>query len=56
MSDYKPNQFGSLLTFREGVTEKEVREALKKIAHLCEREPRVEHFDNRWGSPTFYIP
>lgn len=53
---YEANHYGTLLTFRKGVTEKQIREALAKIAPLCDHEPRLEHFDDRWGGPVFYIP
>jgi len=55
-SRYKPNHYGALVTFKPGTTEAQVREALAKIAPLCDEEPRVEKFDDRWGGPVFYIP
>lgn len=56
MSKYEPNHYGTLLTFRPGTTEKEIKEALAKLAHLLDHEPRVQKYDDRYGGPVFYIP
>lgn len=55
-NDYTPNKFGSLLTFRKDVPEAKIEEALAKIAELCDTEPVLNKYDDRWGSPCFYIP
>lgn len=57
MSDeYKPNKFGTLLTFRKDVPEAKIEEALAKIAELCDNEPTLNKYDDRYGGPCFYIP
>ena len=61
MPDYNPKQVGAVVTFPEGVTEHEVKEALLKITAKLKPEFRFESiqtgtFDPEWGHPVFYVP
>jgi hypothetical protein len=53
---YGPNHYGTLITFKRGVSEAKIKAALAKLAPLCDSPPRIEKFDDRWGGPVFYIP
>ncbi len=48
-------QVGAVLTFPEGVSQDEVREALGKLGIEIE-SATVATFDGEIGSPVWYIP
>lgn len=48
---------GAVLTFAEGTTLKQVREALAKLGQDVKvSSENVQQYDARYGSPVFYIP
>ena len=57
-------RFGTVLTFKEGVTREEAVEALEKIKDILSLseyvEPtldaRVREFDDQYGGPVWYLP
>lgn len=48
-------QVGAVLTFPEGVTQEQVREALGKLGIEID-SATVASFDGRYGGPVWYIP
>jgi hypothetical protein len=56
MSDYKPNHFGTLLTFRKDVPKAKIEAALKWISQICDEEPELEEYDDNHANPCFYLP
>lgn len=47
---------GTVLVFKAGLTQEEIKEALSKIADTLETGPRIQSFDDEYGWPVFYIP
>tara|TARA_R110000824_G_scaffold201667_5_gene385782 strand:- start:480 stop:650 length:171 start_codon:yes stop_codon:yes gene_type:complete len=53
-------QKGTVLVFKEGATDGEIREALKKIEDILDNDPdfppTINEFENKWGGPVWYTP
>ncbi len=61
-------RFGTVLTFKEGVTREEAVEALRKIEDVLKLsdfwkdrgedplERNIHDFDDKYGGPVWYIP
>lgn len=47
---------GTVLTFKNGVTEEEAAIALEKLYDILDYEPRIHSFDPKWGGPVWYVP
>ena len=54
--EYNPTRSGTVLVFKEGVTEEQARKALEKLKALLDYTPRINTFDPEWGGPVWYIP
>lgn len=58
---YEPNRYAALIHFKRGATPEQIAAALNSIkdvlAFLPEKWSDVVHkYDDRYGSPVFYIP
>lgn len=58
-----PNRYAVLLRFRKDATPAQIAKALNAIKDVIEPEDipdkwskRVQHYDDRYGEPCFYIP
>lgn len=57
-------RYGTVFSFKKGVTAKQAAEALAKIADVIDLdgyvdpkiEARVKEYDDRYGGPVWYIP
>jgi len=56
MSEYNEDQVGAVLVFKQGVTEEQAKEAIKRLKDVLSYEPNVHSFDPKWGGPVWYIP
>jgi len=50
------NQLGTVLVFKPGTTQQEVREALVTLENLLENFPALHSFNPKHGGPVWYIP
>lgn len=55
-NNYSPNRIAALLVFKEHTTDEEIEAAMKTLAPLLERSPRVEEYDDRYADPVLYFP
>lgn len=51
-------RFGTVVTFKPGVTKEEAVNAIKKLAEagVVVEWPTVREFDDKYGGPVWYIP
>lgn len=47
---------GTVLVFKPGLTQAEIKEALSSIKEVLASDVRIQSFDDEYGWPVFYIP
>jgi hypothetical protein len=56
MPKYNPTKVGAVIVFRDGTTEKQATDALKKLKDVLDYQPRIQSFDPNYGGPVWYVP